>query len=124
MSDPDRDSGSSSDLPPQLPEEVSVELERLRARILALDEEIIRLIGERREIVLAVGRLKEESGLPVMDPAREAAVVRRAALLARELGVDEELPRDVCGRVIAPARGARGGGRGWGPPEYPMPPEG
>ncbi len=124
MSDPDRDSGSSSDLPPQLPEEVSVELERLRARILALDEEIIRLIGERREVVLAAGRLQEELGLPVMDPAREAAVVRRAALLARELGVDEELTRDVIWRVIASAREAQEGGRGWGPPEYPMPPEG
>ncbi len=117
------DSGSSSDLPPQLPEEVSVELERFRSRILELDEEIIRLIGERRDVVLAVGRLKKELGLPVMDPAREAAVVRRAALISRELGVDEELTRDVIWRVIASAREAQAGGRGWGPPEYPMPSE-
>ena len=80
------------------------ELDRLRKQIIELDDELIRLIGERREVVLEIGRLKRELGLPVMDPAREAQVVRRVAERSRELGVDEELTRDVIWRIISSAR--------------------
>jgi len=79
-------------------------LEELRLRILKVDEALVELVGERRALVLEIGRLKAEMGLPVLDPAREAAVVRRAAALAREKGVDEELTRDVIWRIIAWAR--------------------
>lgn len=79
-------------------------LEELRERISAVDEELIRLIGERRNLVLEVARVKERLGLPVMDPGREAAVVRKAAERARELGVDQEMTRDVVWRIMAAAR--------------------
>jgi len=81
-----------------------VELDRLRKRIIELDDELIRLIGERKEVVLDIGRMKRDLGLPVMDPAREAQVVRRVAERSRELGVDEELTRDVIWRIISSAR--------------------
>jgi chorismate mutase len=80
------------------------ELERVRAQISEVDDRLIRTIGERRDLVLAVGRLKEILNLPVMDPAQEAKVVRKAAARARELGVDEEVTRDVIWRIIASAR--------------------
>ena len=69
-----------------------------------MDEALVELVGERRALVLEIGRLKAETGLPVLDPAREAAVVRRAAELARERGVDQELTRDVIWRIMASAR--------------------
>lgn len=84
-------------------------LEELRRRIIEVDEQLIRLIGERKELVLAVGDLKAELGLPVLDPQREAEVVRRAAGRARELGVDEEMTRDVIWRIIAAARSVQEG---------------
>lgn len=83
------------------------ELARLRDRIAELDDRLIRTIGERRDLVLEVGRLKAALGLPVLDPAQEAKVVRNAATRARELGVDEEMTRDVIWRLIAFARTAQ-----------------
>ena len=80
------------------------ELETLRERISEVDERLIRTIGERRDLVLSIGRIKAILDLPVMDPAREAKVVRSAAVRARELGVDEEMTRDVIWRIIASAR--------------------
>ncbi len=75
-------------------------------------------MGERRGLVLEVGRIKAALGLPVMDPTREAAVVRRAAALARDLGGDEEMVRDVLWRIIASARDEQEGRTRWGaPPE-------
>lgn len=91
-------------------------LDRLRSEIRRLDEELVGLVGRRRELVLEIGRAKSELGLPVLDPSQEAKVVRRAAELARELGVDEELTRDVIWRIIASARDAQEGRTRWGPP--------
>lgn len=91
-------------------------LEALRTRIREVDAELVRLIGERRTLVLEIGATKEELGLPVLDPPQEARVVRRAAELARETGVDEEAVRDILWRVIASARDAQEGRTRWGPP--------
>jgi len=85
-------------------EEVRGELDGLRERISQVDDDLIRLIGERRELVLQISQAKAALGLPVMDPEREARVVRKAAQRARELGVDEEMTRDVIWRIIAAAR--------------------
>lgn len=103
------------------PEEAQTIFENARARILEVDDLLIRTIGERRDLVLDIARAKEALGLPVLDPAREAAVVRRAAGRARELGVDEEMTRDVIWRIVASARAAQEGRpQGW--PEAPSPP--
>jgi chorismate mutase/prephenate dehydrogenase len=90
------------------PERARAELERLREMISEVDERLIRTIGERRNFVLQVGRMKEILGLPVMDPGREAQVVRGAVERAREFGLDEEMTRDIFWRIIAAARSAQG----------------
>ena len=91
-------------------------LDELRKRIEQLDADLVRLIGERRQLVVEIGRVKAELGLPVLDPTREAAVVRRAAALARETGGDEEMIRDVIWRIMASARDQQEGKSSWGPP--------
>ena len=93
-----RDPGTLSEV------EARALLDEARARISQVDEELIRVIGERRDLVLRVAQAKAVLGLPVMDPAREAAVVRKAAEKARALGVDEEMTRDVVWRIMAAAR--------------------
>lgn len=99
--------------------EARAELEALRQRITALDDELIRLIGERRDLVVAIGKAKAKLGLPVMDPAREARVVRKAAERARDLGVDQEMTRDVIWRIMAAARSEQEE-RPMGWPERPL----
>lgn len=82
-------------------------LKELRARIAQLDEQLVHLIGERRRLAIEIGAAKSALGLPVLDPQREAEVVRHAAAIARNLGVDEEMTRDVLWRIIASARQAQ-----------------
>ncbi len=79
-------------------------LARLREEILACDEDLVRVVSRRCALVQEVGRLKRGLGLPVTDPSREASVVRRAAEMARALGLDEELVRDLLWKVMASAR--------------------
>jgi chorismate mutase-like protein len=82
-------------------------LEELRRAIAALDSELVDLLARRLRLATEIGEIKKELGLPVLDPAREAEVVRRGAALARERGVDPELVRDLLWRIIAQARGVQ-----------------
>ena len=97
-------------------------LEELRERIIAVDDEIIQLIGERQDLVLEIGRIKESLGLPILDPTREARVVRRVAERSRALGVDEELTRDVIWRIISSARQTQSQRSSSEPPPKPTEP--
>ncbi len=51
------------------------DLDDLRGRIDALDQQLVALLNERAACALAIGRLKEALGLPVYQPAREAEVL-------------------------------------------------
>jgi len=83
---------------------VMARLDALRTEIEAVDAELVAILARRLQLATEIGRVKGELNLPIMDPGREAEVVRRAASLARDSGVDPELARDVFWRVIAQAR--------------------
>jgi chorismate mutase len=100
-------------------DETAARLQQLRSKIEKIDRELVALIGRRRDLAIEIGQAKSELGLPVLDPQQEARVVRRAAEIARELGVDEEVTRDVIWRIIAAARDAQEGRSSWGPPGSP-----
>lgn len=83
------------------------ELARLRADLERIDRDLIRLIGERVRLAREVGRAKRAADLPTLDPAREAAVVRRAASLARDAGLDDSDVRYIFWHLIGLARRAQ-----------------
>lgn len=80
------------------------DLERLREEILDCDRELVRVLARRKHLVREVGALKARLGRQVTDPGREAEVARRAATLARDAGVDEELVRNLIWQIMAAAR--------------------
>ncbi len=56
-------------------------LEELRQKIDELDEKLVTLLNERTQVVLDIGRLKNEQGSNIYAPAREKAVLDRVAAL-------------------------------------------
>jgi chorismate mutase len=65
-------------------------LDSFRRRLDELDEEIVRLLGERFEVCREIALFKLAHSIPMMQPGRVAEV--RARYLAR--GRDAELPED------------------------------
>lgn len=51
------------------------EMDRLRGRIDALDDELVALLNARASCALAIGRIKEARGLAIYQPTREAEVL-------------------------------------------------
>jgi chorismate mutase/prephenate dehydrogenase len=83
------------------------ELARCREEIAQLDRELIGLLQRRVELALRTGPLKHNLGLPILDPAREATVIRSAVESARNRGLAEEPVREIFWRILAMSRDAQ-----------------
>ncbi|HTK85182.1 MAG TPA: chorismate mutase [Patescibacteria group bacterium] len=70
-------------------------LEPYRARIDALDEEIVELLAKRIAIIREVGALKFRENIPAVLDDRVEAVREHAASVADELGLDPDLVRKL-----------------------------
>jgi chorismate mutase len=82
-------------------------LASVRAEIEEIDQSIVDLMARRVELARQTGTLKRAAGSFTLDPEREAAVIRRAAALAREAALDEEAVRAVFWQIIGMARRAQ-----------------
>ena len=84
------------------------DLAHLRAQIERIDDAIVTLIAQRARFAREVGEAKRGAGLPVLDHAREAAVVRNAVEAGRELGLeDSDDLRQVIWQLIGLCRRAQ-----------------
>lgn len=75
-------------------------LEDCRKRLDVVDQEIIRLFGERYNIRRDVKRIKNEVGLPVQDPARVKVVIDQVVEHAKTYNVPTDFARALYELVI------------------------
>jgi chorismate mutase len=64
------------------------DLKQMRLKIDALDEQVLRLLGERAQICKAIGAAKKKKNLPVKDSARENEVYKHIKAKAAEFALD------------------------------------
>lgn len=84
------------------------EFARLREDIENVDRALIDLLARRVRLAREVGAAKQAAGLPTLDPVREAAVVRRAVVLAREAGLScHDEVRQIFWQIIGLSRRAQ-----------------
>ena len=85
----------------------TINLAAVRLEIEEIDRAVIALIAQRVGVARRLGTAKRTAGLPTLDPAREAEVVRRAASLARDFGLQPEEVREVFWHIIGMCRRAQ-----------------
>jgi len=78
-------------------------IEELRLRIDAIDRKVVRLLNERAGCAIALGRVKNERGLPIYQPAREEEVLGN---VQRSSGgpLESEALRRLFERIIDESR--------------------
>lgn len=76
-------------------------LKPYRAKIDALDQQIIKLLRERYDVIEEVGELKAAHGIAATLPDRVEEVRENAARLAGSLGLDEAFIREIYAQIIA-----------------------
>ncbi len=57
--------------------DIEKDMEKLRNKIDMIDEQIVRLLNERAEIVLEIKKLKTKGNLSVYDPRREEKIFKK-----------------------------------------------
>ncbi len=82
----------------------ATELAKVRDEIEQIDREIIALLARRVTLGKQTGDLKRIAGLPILDPTREAAVIRRVAGAARDAGLPAEQVREVFWQIVGMSR--------------------
>jgi chorismate mutase len=90
--------------------EALAELARCRAEIERIDNDIVALLAKRLSLGKRTGELKRLAGLPILDPTREAAVIRRVTGVAREAGLPSEPIREMFWQIVGMSRRAQDDG--------------
>lgn len=77
------------------------EIDRLRAEINQIDEELFKLFFRRLELASQIGKLKRTQGLPLTDEAREEEVRNRWRKLAAHYGIPETLADNLLNTIFS-----------------------
>jgi chorismate mutase len=96
-------------------QEAIAELGRCRDEIERIDNDIVALLAQRMTISKRTGDLKRVAGLPILDPTREAQVIRRVAERARQAGLPVEQVREVFWSIVGMSRRGQERGKERGP---------
>ena len=78
-----------------------------REDIERIDRALVQLLADRVRAGKDIGALKRQAGLPTVDPAREAEVIRRAGEMAREANIPDEPVRAIFWQIIGLSRRAQ-----------------
>lgn len=70
-------------------------LAEVRARIDAIDDDLVDLLAQRFAAVAEAARLKRPHGIPPLTPRRFAAVLARVTARARSRGLDPEAAQRI-----------------------------
>ena len=76
------------------------DIQKLRKRIDAIDENILRLLGERSEICRSIGLLKKESGIPITDTMRESEVYSNIRGKAPDFALDADQVEAIYRQIV------------------------
>ncbi|HZN60461.1 MAG TPA: prephenate dehydratase domain-containing protein [Planctomycetota bacterium] len=76
------------------------DIERTRQEINAIDEQILRALSARRELITSIIERKRKEGLPLRDPRREEDMLARLIDQGRALGLDAHFVTRVFHEVI------------------------
>jgi len=76
------------------------EKEKIREGIDAADAQILNALAERVRLARQIGEYKKKMGLPILDRAREQAVIQRVGENAARRGLPQDATEDVYREII------------------------
>jgi len=79
-------------------------IDNLRKRVSNIDQEIVRLIGKRIELIKEIGKKKKKEKMPLRNLEVEKKVIKNATRVARKLCIPDDLIKSIMLQFIAESR--------------------
>ena len=79
-------------------------IENLRKRIDEINDNILKLLGEREKICKEIGGIKKQNGMAIKDEKREEEIFSKLREKAKELDLDEEHVEKLFRLIIKNSR--------------------
>jgi chorismate mutase len=76
------------------------DIQKLRKKVDEIDENILRLLGERSEICRSIGLLKKQNGMPITDVIREGEVFSNIRGKAPDFGLDADQVEAIYRQIV------------------------
>ena len=76
------------------------DIQKLRKKIDEVDENILRLLGERSEICRSIGLMKKENSIPITDIIRENEVFSNIRGKASDFGLDADQVEAIYRQIV------------------------
>lgn len=82
---------------------MQTDIELLRDHINAINAQLVQLLNERAKLAVEIGKLKEETGAEIYDPARERAILEQINEL-NQGPLDRGAMEDIFATIITACR--------------------
>jgi chorismate mutase len=76
------------------------EIQQLRKKVDAIDDQILTALCERVKICQSIGAAKKKQGKPVRDESRENEVYKRLKAKTAEIGLDADQVKAVYREIV------------------------
>jgi len=83
-------------------------LEELRNEIDGIDAIIVKLLAHRLKLSAQIGNIKNHSGIPITDAARESRVLEHVKDMAHNEGVDTAAVEKIYRQIVAASKSMQG----------------
>lgn len=71
-------------------EELHVQMDKMRAQINQLDDELLQLLGQRMKVADKIGQYKKDNNITILQTNRWNAILERAFVKGTQLGLSQE----------------------------------
>ncbi|MDP1971710.1 MAG: chorismate mutase, partial [Sediminibacterium sp.] len=71
-------------------EELHIQMDKMRAQINQLDDELLQLLGQRMKVADKIGQYKKDNNITILQTNRWNAILERAFIKGGQLGLSQE----------------------------------
>jgi chorismate mutase/prephenate dehydrogenase len=86
-------------------------IQNIREKLDKITEDLIDLLAKRNELVLKIGKMKKQLGLPLIDSQRDKEVLKKAKLFAKKKGVSPKIVGEIIEILLKHAKEIQGNGK-------------
>jgi len=81
-----------------------MKLTSLRKKLNVIDNQLLKLLSKRQQVIVSVVKLKKNQQLKIHQPERELEIINHKTKLARKLGLNPKYIKDLFQLILTESK--------------------